>query len=806
MAYVLKTAGTQAGFQINNEIPIEDLPGELVIGDFLTGFEGFLWRFQIWFSVLNLLPAITFCDSVVVIGCIQDCGLLEVLVGSSCVSCDGSCEFSCRNQNNCNLCMDDNCTSCDSFETCEYCGDMSYKYGEGCVCFDGYYMSQGLGCKVCPSLYLEILCLDRCPLGYKKYNKECKVRFEDGKAIRYIFNKRLLEYRDLVLDIEANFYKIKESNVELGILPVYQRGIFLSGNQSYFEFPKKPNEILMCGLRFYLCIWINPQTLGHVLEKINESSNLITVNLDSSLSFSVIIDTALVSTSSDFQLNIWQHIQLSLSYNHLSTISIHLNTIQISSSSSQGHIEDLPGGSIRFGSESSFSGFIYSIHLYVKPPILNLFVSLSCESCEICPTGQGCLSACNITNYNTSIETCEPCLDSCTQGCRHSSNCSLCSEPFCLECFTFESRSCLKCDYGFELVNETCVKCEGKVFYNGTDKKCQDCKGLCQECENDKMCITCKEFSSLNEKYQCVCDKGYYDNKGCVRRLFNAAIEITSKNSVSLKFSEQLQKTLTPSQIKVSINNNQINFSLIQTSPTSYNLLLNFQSPNKNSKISIIFSKPLTSKSNSLLSSLLLQATLYSESTSTYSPLPIIKKYTRLMYICSIGIVLGGSLISFDPNCLYYFFNSVELFTYTLLFNLTFEKELEEFLKSTEVSSNIPSAFDMVDYETYKNQEKNFINFGMDSYLIFRNSRVVITVFFLIVFIHFLILIFSSCDSIKFNLLKFAQLFRFRVYLRFWLQTLLELFIGAVLGIFYFKYENGIQVANLVACFVVLVI
>ena len=677
----LLSGGIYASFvKIADGIPFDDLDEKLTLGDNGGSFEGFIWKFQIWFECLGTVPDFSLCSLSIKSNCVQDCGLLEVLIGDTCLNCDESCVYGCRNLYDCNLCMYDYCKSCDSFETCEYCGENAHKYQGDCLCDDGFYMDENLICQLCPKLFLEILCLDQCPLGYKRSNKECIERFENGKVLSYVFDKFKLEYQDPVSGVEATFQNVEVSSFEKGIISVYQRGIYLSGNDSSFEFPKKPNKTLMFGLRYYLYIWFNPQTSGHFFEKLNSDSSLIQSTLTSTLSYSVLISSTLQSTSCPVNLSSWQHITYSLSFNSASTLSLHLNTILVSSLTSAGSIKDAPGGSFKFGSSLSFSGFIYSIHLFLKPAVADLLVSFTCESCLICPYAKGCLSNCNITSYNSSIQICESCSVNCSQGCRHSSNCSLCSEPNCLSCDTFESESCTLCASGFGLVSGVCVKCEGKFFYNETSRICQPCKGLCESCENDKVCTSCKAKSSLNEKNECVCDQGFYEHGGCIRRTFEAMIEVNQKNEFVLRFSEELSRGLEIDDLMVRINQNQVKFSIIHKTPTTYKLLIDFQLTAKSNKIFIIFQHKLTSASNSLLGSGTLEAKLYQESGSIYSPLPIIQENTRIVFSCSIGVIAGSSILKFDPNCLYFFLNSVEMFVYTLLFNLTVDLELKEFL------------------------------------------------------------------------------------------------------------------------------
>jgi hypothetical protein len=493
---------------------------------------------------------------------------------------------------------------------------------------------------------------------------------------------------------------------------------------------------------------------------------------------------------------------ISLNFLGYTDFSIFINGHLSSIETSVSYFLDPRGDLMRFGSESgdSFNGFIYSLEIYVRPPQLDGLLGNNCKGCSFCPINEGCISPCNISFFqenNESMSVCVSCLENCTKGCRFSQNCSLCEDPNCIECESFNSKSCLQCEIGFEIVNNSCFKCEGKVFYNFSNKTCMKCLGVCDECLSETICTKCKSHSTLTNDSRCSCDKGYYEDLECKRRLFGVVAEVTNKNLVKLIFTEKLAYDLNTSFLEVKVNQKQIDFSLVKIDRYSFKISLDYKISMKKAKLLINFVKNIESQDNSLLNINSIEATLFDVTESTFSTsLLLIKKYTRLIFAISLGLMFVGSLMNFDPNCLY---------TYTLLYNLELDKEIAEFLKSAQISSNIPSLFDFLDLSSFQIKDVNLNSFGLETYIIFGSSRVIISLLIFIVFIHLLALLLRLFMKSSERMGKFLSFFKFKAYLRFWLQTFLELFLGSLLGFKYLGYERRVEKINLAICSFIIV-
>ncbi|ELP83554.1 hypothetical protein EIN_069580, partial [Entamoeba invadens IP1] len=135
---------------------------------------------------------------------------------------------------------------------------------------------------------------------------------------------------------------------------------------------------------------------------------------------------------------------------------------------------------------------------------MNLLYHPDIKECGVCPSD----------GYTAVGETCYKC----------PSNCSVCSERTCEECmpgYTRLDSGCELCSNVYtgclECVNNNCLACAEKNYYDSTTRECVSCSLFseqCDECDEDS-CTKCQDGYGVNErgcmhcKSNCVqCDNG----------------------------------------------------------------------------------------------------------------------------------------------------------------------------------------------------------------------------------------------------------------------------------------------------------
>ena len=793
---------------------VTDTFSSMTIGGYDKSFTGFLWRFQIFYSIkVENLTNIEVCANNTQEDCVWDCDLLETLQGSDCINCMSNCSYGCRFSNSCELCNDPLCYKCENYTSCEYCPENSKVVNNGCICNVGYEKTSQFNCSRCPYFYLEHFCLELCPIGYKSKSSKCLPSRTDGLAVRFKFNKPTDIFIDSISQI-STFSSSSNSSSSSKPLQTYSRGIYFKNTSGVIEFPSNPENFIVFGIRFFIVFWILPENnLIQVMRKANLDSDLFTFVIDNDFKANfVVMDKVAVQSIEKLKEFSWNFILLLVDFKYpLTEISVFANTEQSYVESVEFHISDSIGGTLIFSSidpASSFVGFLYSIDIYVLVPILSEMVSFSCDYCSMCPGSGNCISDCNISSYNTQNSSCYSCQDSCTSGCRYSQNCSICEDPECITCLTYSLSSCTKCRAGFEVINNSCSKCGQGSYYSSQSQKCLPCADLCVTCSGPSQCISCSTNSFLGQAGQCTCDLGYYGDSECIRKKFNARITLSSRNEAEIIFTEVLKNDLDSGDISVKINSVTVNVTVSKADEFRYRIFLPQVEIQKNSKLIILFIREIVSLKNTILDVESLQIKLFVEKGENIAEsLLTIKKFTKSVYMSSIGGMVGASIINFDPNSFFTFLNSAELFYYIVLYSAELDEELETFLVNIQISSQLPSLFDAFPMTYSGLTSKKLKTFGYSCNLLTVNSGFFQTLFiFLLILnaiVYLLVKITPNNCSQKFSI--FLAYFKFKFYLRFWVQTLFELFFCSLIGIIYSNLNSLTQILNLFLCCATLV-
>ena len=744
----------------------------------------------------------------------------------------------------CNGC-DPLCTRCTGPSVSEcWCGENADVEGSECICRQGYVMVgtecvvcdyrclecfglEFYNCIECSNYLIETVCLPLCPVGYMAMGNRCEQENTGSLALRYVLDTPLTTVKDQIQGLAAVYgsYSSGDSGLESSKpVPAYERGVYFAGTGSYLTLPFSEKEFLLIGIRFFIAIWINPIS--------SNSSILFYENNDSELLFSmslfdfyvttmVEIDTQYYDYSSINPLvpQEWNHVLVSLDYSGFSSLTFYINAYQTFSL----YLADAPfvdsvNGIMYVGTDQSFlqffRGFIYSIELYIQFPGLSKLVAVNnCNNCYVCPATGICIPNCNITSfYNDTSLQCIECNVNCVYGCRNQANCTLCVDPYCNSCTNFTTNSCTECISNYQLENNTCIRCDSSTYYDFLHKVCKGCTSPCTECSSAVNCTACQENSNLILNNECECDLGYFlNNSICSRKTFYGLISISAKNIVTLFFTEDLKSDLEPNSIDVQINRVNQSFTLQKLDNSSYSVLVSFSSSiQSGSKLLIIFSQLIVSISNSILANDILEIEL--AATSLDQEVLVITQVNELaktVLIACIIAVCGSSVINLNPLTLFHFLNNLEIYVYLTFYYQDLDNSLVTFIKMFNSKSWLPNFF------TYVISDKqgeilgaNFSNFGDKTNLLLLNSGSIVEIFVLMMVVALIGLCFRGVkiEFIKKQAIKLLDNYRFKAFLRFFVQFFLQLSCNSALGIYYSNLANYIQVIDFILCLIVFVL
>ena len=139
-------------------------------------------------------------------------------------------------------------------------------------------------------------------------------------------------------------------------------------------------------------------------------------------------------------------------------------------------------------SNSSFTGFLWSVQIYSQSTISNYSSGTGC----IYPNSlTSCLPTCSITQFfSTSSTNCTNCLSNCSYSCGFTNSCNLCDDILCFNCSNYST--CTGCTQNASLNNKTEL-CECNEFYVAIIDTCIPCHPSCSYCSNTSYsdCLEC---------------------------------------------------------------------------------------------------------------------------------------------------------------------------------------------------------------------------------------------------------------------------------------------------------------------------
>ena len=425
----------------------------------------------------------------------------------------------------------------------------------------------------------------------------------------------------------------------------------------------------------------------------------------------------------------------------------------------------------------------------------------------MCNISEICIPNCKINEfYNSSIAQCIECNTSCTNGCRNQENCTLCVDPNCVSCSSYEVGSCVECENFYEVQNNSCQMCNASAYFDPLDKICKVCASQCASCSSLTQCLACDSNNHLNSTNQCECDAGYYPNDTvCERSYFFASISINSSNIATIFFTEDLENDLQANSIKVQVNSVSQDFVLQKNDNSSYSISVAFSSSiNSGDHLQVIFMQSIVSASNSLLATLDLKSELFPMSyDNTAFQINQAQTYAQTATAVGLSVAFGSSCINLDPISFFNLLNNIDIYVSATLFQENIDPSLVAFLQTLSPNSMLPNTFGYFIDQSEGNQlDQRFSNSGYSTNLLILNSgqTLSIWVLLLVVFLSSVVLQASNSLWIKSQGKKLKDAYRFKVCLRFLLQSFLELSCNSVIGISFTTLSNNLQIIDFALC------
>ena len=745
------------------------------------------------------------------IGCICDLGYWKS--GSTCVPCFGECA-TCTAASICSACISTNaeplltggcaCTSGFTNSTeltaADSCVTSVITCDTSCKSCSGPYSYQ---CTSCNLTYFYGFCLDNCPMGYLGNATNCTAPASSQLILEFNFEGTGQVYYDKANSIAG--YLEHPGRSRALTESVYGRGMYFDGS-GYLRI--NSTALALFSPQFSLSFWMNTNiTEGVVFYKGNATAHVLSVYLNAScIALGLTINNTEISYTAPGALLIqeWNHVLVTINYSLVTTLQIAVNGVSAAVQEfSAVPFIDVASLDLLIAYNSTvctYVGFLYLIELFVPSVGLADVISSSCEVCALCPIGGICIPNCAANAYySETTKTCTDCPASCT-SCLNSSSCSLCMDSNCISCSAFSINSCTACAHGYQLQNSNCVICTGTQYYDSGSTLCMTCQGLCISCSSVSSCTSCMENSSLQSDNSCLCNTGYAGTVSCERNYFTAVISVFVNNTFQITFSEPLLTSLDSSTLQVQVSSSPYEFTVSPIDSSNYLVTItSLPSLSKKAPLTVTFVGEILSINNSLLATTTLQSTLLVDS-NTASQIEIqvqaqaAKSTAKTGTTVGLSAVFGISVLNFDPTSFCNFMSTAELFYSAYLINTEIYPVLSEFLVGMRIESSMPNIFSYFISENKGSAmpEKQG-NYGYKTNLLTLNVGVRFSVLAIFIIIGFTLNVLTKNPwlSSKFN--GMLDMFKYGVFLRFWVQLFFEILMASSLGMSYYNFTSAVQ-------------
>lgn len=443
-------------------------------------------------------------------------------------------------------------------------------------------------------------------------------------------------------------------------------------------------------------------------------------------------------------------------------------------------------------------------------------------SCKICSglTENSCLS-CKDPNallindqcacidglyYNESLNSCEKCPN----------NCSLCSgNGICESC----GEGCERCENDI-----LCQEC-GKGYFFGSDFECVLCYSSCETCvsENENGCLNCANQDivlkdspgrcgcSVDEyvfnlnplecmkcpdgcrkctEFKCLeCGQGFALVDGvCNRDELELVIDVLANNTILFSFSEFLMNPLKTDEFTTQIEGQAYFHSLQMTNKGLYEVNIEYTTFTvQQVEAIIIFHLPIVSESNSLLLKTNYNCILIRPKQNGFKLSPLLNSLSNSVKYSVIGSGLTSMFINSNQGSIWVTFNTIQTLSYIPLINVKIPDFLKFFLIGVRPITILPNFWNYFGILTCDTPQisRQFYDYGFTCKNFLLNCGEFLFVFSagIGIFVLLSIAYIFSCKQCKVFVYKQLLKFRYAFFIRFWIQSYVELMLATVISI-----------------------
>ena len=665
-------------------------------------------------------------------------------------------------------------------------------------CFGKFYFE----CNSCQKFLFNGLCYESCPIGFIENGENCDFRNNLILSFRFESNSDLLE---TVSNKFAYFNKSLNENYPFLLT---NRGIYFPLESDCIVFEN--NENILLSPIFTISIWV----------KISQGSEVFAFESDDGFGIGLGDDGGLRNwislngsrsqlTFEGFLSDTWQHVLISVKNEseYFLTGKVNMGTVTIQNMAYLPYKDSIQSALILGG--ATMNCFIYSFEIFIFEPDIIFTVG---KNCELKPYfEETCLSNCKIDEFSNS-SSCEKCDEECFFGCINKTECIYCKQLNCKVCNNFKENDCLYCIPPYIIQNKVCKNCPESTYYNATTKNCEYCPFLCLSCNNINDCTSCVDNSSISKELSCLCNFGFErDNGVCSKLYFNAKIKIDSSNLISIYFSEELYSNSQMQNILITINSISSNYSLQSIDKTNYEISLIIDKDLiqlKNRKMNLTFPSSLISIRGSSLSQSSFSSRLFdTQISATNISTEKLKETAKSLAIASAVASLASGAILMNPTSIFNLLNLVELYSYSILYDLNYHQNFYDFIKSLKSSSKLPPLSLPIKIKDQKIPKK-FSDFGIDSSLLIINAGYLITLItslLIFTFISFLGEL-TKIPIIKSISNKIKKIIFYTWFHRTCIQGCFDLSIFTLLSFRYSSFNSTFTYIDFIFCSVITVI
>ena len=324
-------------------------------------------------------------------------------------------------------------------------------------------------------------------------------------------------------------------------------------------------------------------------------------------------------------------------------------------------------------------------------------------------------------------------------------------------------------------------------------------------------CINLIGFDDFNSKCfdlcsdtntRCFCDVGYTLVSGfCERTKFKASLHFASIENTTLEFEEQLKDSLKFTDIKIFLNEKEVEFRIQEINLTHYNIKFSSDliiKDDKKYRLEVKFLSMLISINESLLETENLKDEIRSKPKSTESNIfTLSEKHLKNLVLATIGLSVGTSFLFFDPSSFFNLLNLIELFACVIIYDVTFDIKFISFILSMQGASTIPDIFGIFINNKSKLPSK-YSNASYDSSLFLLNSGmnlVVLVGTLMLIPLSLFLRIFEN-RWIQ-NIRKQLDIeLRYSAFIRFFIQTCFVIQTSSLISIKFTKNNSTLEFSD----------